>query len=95
MTRGMNVAWSLAGELRQVGRWLEGISESAAASPGEALEETLTVHCLGGTGALCKTLLTANPVESASESSSITRAASSAETAPRWPALDLLRPGSS
>ena len=48
-------------------RWLKKISESAAASLGEALEETLTVHRLGITGTLRKTLLTTNPVESAIE----------------------------
>jgi len=46
-------------------RWLDGISESAAASLREALEETLTVHRLGITGALRRTLLTTNPIESA------------------------------
>ena len=72
-TRRMNAAWCLANyaealeELRKVRRWLESISESAAASLGEALEETLTVHRLGVSGALRKTLLTTNPVESAIE----------------------------
>lgn len=71
--RRMNAAWGLAShaealqELRKVQRWLKKISESAAASLGEALEATLTVHRLGITGALRRTLLTTNPVESAIE----------------------------
>jgi transposase-like protein len=71
--RRLNAAWGLAShaealqELKKVQRWLRKISESAAASLGEALEETLTVHRLGLTGALRKTLLTTNPVESAIE----------------------------
>ena len=51
----------------KVRRWLKKISESAAASLGEALEETLTVHRLGISGALRKTLLTTNPIESTIE----------------------------
>ena len=71
--RRLNAAWGLAShaealkELRKVKSWLETISESAAASLGEALEETVTVHRLGLTGSLRKTLLTTNPVESAIE----------------------------
>ncbi len=71
--RRLNAAWGLAShadalqELKKVQRWLKKISESAAASLGEGLEETLTVHRLGITGALRKTLLTTNPVESAIE----------------------------
>lgn len=71
--RRLNAAWGLAShaealqELKKVQRWLKKISESAAASLGEALEETLTVHRLGISGTLRKTLLTTNPVESAIE----------------------------
>jgi transposase-like protein len=71
--RRLNAAWGLAShaealkELKKVRGWLETISESAAASLGEALEETVTVHRLGLTGTLRKTLLTTNPVESAIE----------------------------
>ena len=71
--RRLNAAWGLATyeaalqELKKVQRWLKKISESAAASLGEALEETLTVHRLGITGTLRKTLLTTNPIESAIE----------------------------
>ena len=71
--RRLNAAWGMAShaealkELKKVKAWLEAINESAAASLGEALEETVTVHRLGLTGALRKTLLTTNPVESAIE----------------------------
>lgn len=71
--RRLNAAWGMAShaealkELKKVKTWLEAINESAAASLGEALEETVTVHRLGLTGALRKTLLTTNPVESAIE----------------------------
>jgi transposase-like protein len=71
--RRMKAAWSMRSHaealkaLRKVRSWLETINESAAASLGEALEETLTVHRLGITGSLRKTLLTTNPVESAIE----------------------------
>ncbi len=71
--RRLNAAWGLAQygealkELRRVHAWLKTISESAAASLNEALEETLTVHRLGVTGALRKTLVTANPIESAND----------------------------
>jgi transposase-like protein len=71
--RRLNAAWGMATheaalqELKKVQRWLKKINESAAASLGEALEETLTVHRLGITGTLRKTLLTTNPIESAIE----------------------------
>ncbi len=54
-------------ELRRVRVWLKTMNESAAASLAEALEETLTVHRLGVTGALRKTLVTTNPIESAND----------------------------
>lgn len=71
--RRINAAWGLTSfkearlELRKVHRWLRGISESAAASLEEALDETLTVHRLGVTGTLRRTLVTTNPIESAIE----------------------------
>jgi len=43
---------------------MERLNPSAAASLKEGLEETLTVHRLGVTGLLRKTLSTTNPVES-------------------------------
>ncbi len=45
-------------------RYLEKINPDAAASLKEGLEETLTVHKLGITGLLKKTLATTNPLES-------------------------------
>ena len=71
--RRLHAAWNLVRydeakvELEKVHRWLASISESAAASLKEALEETLSVHRLGITGALRKTLTTTNPIESAIE----------------------------
>jgi len=44
-------------------RYLERLNPSAAASLKEGLEETLTVHKLGITGLLRKTLSTTNPIE--------------------------------
>ena len=51
--------------LRNVLAWLKKLSESAAASLEEGFEETLTVHRLGVTGTLRRTLVTTNPIESA------------------------------
>lgn len=45
-------------------RYLEKLNPDAAASLKEGLEETLTVHKLGITGLLRKTLSTTNPLES-------------------------------
>ena len=45
-------------------RYLEKLNPAAAASLKEGLEETLTVHKLGITGLLRKTLATTNPLES-------------------------------
>jgi len=45
-------------------KYLERLNPSAAASLREGLEETLTVHRLGITGLLRKTLCTTNPIES-------------------------------
>ena len=45
-------------------RYLEKLNPAAAASLKEGLEETLTVHKLGITGLLKKTLATTNPLES-------------------------------
>jgi len=71
--RRLNAAWGIVRhdealeELRRVHAWLRTISESAAASLAEALEETVTVYRLGISGALRKTLVTANPIESAND----------------------------
>ena len=46
-------------------RRLKKINESAAASLAEGLEETPTVHHLGVTDTLRRTLATTNPIESA------------------------------
>jgi len=45
-------------------RYLEKLNPSAAASLKEGLQETLTVHKLGITGLLRKTISTTNPIES-------------------------------
>ncbi len=45
-------------------RYLERLNPSAAASLKEGLEETLTVHKLGVSGLLRKTLSTTNTIES-------------------------------
>jgi len=45
-------------------RYLERLNPSAAASLREGIEETLTVHKLGVSGLLRKTLATTNPIES-------------------------------
>ena len=69
--RRHRAAWNLVDhreavtELGKVQRWLASLSESAAASLAEAFDETLTVHRLGITGTLRKTLVTTNPIESA------------------------------
>jgi transposase-like protein len=71
--RRLHAAWGLVAfdearsELTKVQRWLKSVSESAGASLAEAFEETLTVHRLGITGSLRKTLQTTNPIESAIE----------------------------
>lgn len=71
--RRLNAAWAMSRyddaleELRRVHTWLETINQSAAQSLAEALEETLTIHRLGVTGALRKTLVTTNPIESAND----------------------------
>ena len=69
--RRLRAAWNLMNhkdaqeELQRVVQWLEDISEAAANSLREGLEETLTVHRLAVTGALRRTLQTTNPIESA------------------------------
>jgi len=45
-------------------KYLERLNPSAAASLKEGLDETLTIHKLGVTGLLRKTLQTTNPIES-------------------------------
>ncbi|MCP4038628.1 MAG: IS256 family transposase [bacterium] len=69
--RRLRAAWGMQSyedarsALRNVLAWLVKLSESAAASLEEGFEETLTVHRLGVTGTLRKTLVTTNPIESA------------------------------
>ena len=71
--RRLQAAWNLVAhaearsELTKVQQWLASVSESAAASLAEAFNETLTVHRLGITGTLRKTLMSTNPIESAIE----------------------------
>lgn len=69
--RRLNAAWSMNSfedardALAMVLGWLTTINESAAASLAEGLEETITVHRRSVQGALRRTLLTTNPIESA------------------------------
>ena len=69
--RRLRAAWGMQSyedarrALRNVLAWLKKLSESAAASLEEGFEETLTVHRLGVTGTLRRTLVTTNPIESA------------------------------
>ena len=69
--RRLNVAWGMVtyddakAELGRVLAWLKTLSTSAANSLEEAFENSLTVHFLGITGGLRKTLVTTNPIESA------------------------------
>lgn len=69
--RRLRAAWGMQSHedarsaLRKVLVWLSKINESAAASLEEGFEETLTVHRLGVSGSLRRTLLTTNPIESA------------------------------
>ena len=69
--RRIRAAWGMAAyedareELGKVVRWLEAVHEAAANSLREGLEETLTIHRLAVTGALRRTLVTTNPIESA------------------------------
>jgi len=76
-------------------RYLEKLNPSAAASLKEGLEETLTVHRLGVTGLLRKTVSTTNPIESCF---SVTRAITGrvkrwrgGEMVQRWAVAALLR----
>jgi transposase-like protein len=76
-------------------RYLERLNPDAAASLKEGLEETLTVHRLGITGLLRKTLSTTNPLESCF---SVTRTITGrvkrwrgGDMAQRWAAAALLR----
>jgi transposase-like protein len=76
-------------------RYLERLNPDAAASLKEGLEETLTIHKLGITGLLRKTLSTTNPLESCF---SVTRTITGrvkrwrgGDMAQRWAAAALLR----
>jgi putative transposase len=76
-------------------RYLEKLNPDAAASLKEGLEETLTVHKLGITGLLRKTLSTTNPLESCF---SVTRTITGrvkrwqgGDMAQRWAVAALLR----
>lgn len=68
--RRLNAAWAMndyesakEGMLKTL-KWLEGISQSAANSLEEGLEETLTLHRLGVPEILRKSLATTNIIES-------------------------------
>lgn len=69
--RRLNVAWGMVTyedaktELGRVLSWLKTLSTSAANSLEEAFEDSLTIHFLGITGGLRRTLVTTNPIESA------------------------------
>lgn len=69
--RRLKVAWGMVtyddakAELERVLAWLKTLSTSAANSLAEAFEDSLTVHFLGITGSLRKSLATTNPIESA------------------------------
>lgn len=73
LRRRLRAAWGMTTHedahqaLQDLVRWLERLSESAAASLREGLEETLTVHRLGIGGTLRRTLVTTNPIESAND----------------------------
>jgi len=76
-------------------RYLEKLNPSAASSLKEGLEETLTVHRLGVTGLLRKTVSTTNPIESCF---SLTRAVTGrvkrwrgGDMVQRWAVAALLR----
>lgn len=76
-------------------RYLERLNPDAAASLREGLEETLTIHKLGITGLLRKTLSTTNPLESCF---SVTRTITGrvkrwrgGDMAQRWAVAALLR----
>lgn len=68
--RRLKAAWNMNeysqahAALLAVLEWLRTISDAAAASLEEGFDETLTVHRLGVRGALRRTLVTTNPVES-------------------------------
>jgi transposase-like protein len=62
---GLKDATNAKESLLQVLTWLRRTSDSAAKSLEEALDECLTVHRLGISGALRKTLQTTNPIDSA------------------------------
>ena len=69
--RRLNVAWGMVkfedakAELERVLAWLKTLSTSGANNLEEAFDDSLTVHGLGITGGLRKTLVTTNPIESA------------------------------
>ncbi len=76
-------------------KYLEKLNPSAAGSLKEGLEETLTIHKLGVTGLLIKTLSTTNPIESCF---SVTRTITSRvkrwrgdDMVQRWAVASLLR----
>lgn len=68
--RRLNAGWGMEGyddalkSLKTTVKWLELLNPSAARSLEEGLEETLTLHRLGISGPLRKTLATTNPIES-------------------------------
>jgi putative transposase len=76
-------------------RYLENLNPDAASSLKEGLEETLTVHKLGVTGLLRKTLATTNPLESCFSGVRITTGRvkrwRGGDMAQRWAVAALLR----
>jgi transposase-like protein len=76
-------------------RYLENLNPDAASSLKEGLEETLTVHKLGITGLLRKTLATTNPLESCFSGVRTTTGRvkrwSGGDMAQRWAVAALLR----
>jgi transposase-like protein len=72
--------------LEATARWLERLNADAASSLREGLEETLTVVKLGVAGALRRTLVTTNPIESVL---SVTRRVTARVT--RWRDGDMRR----
>ena len=68
--RRLRAAWNMNDyqeaktALLKVLAWLKSINDAAAASLREGFEDTLTVHRLGVTGSLRRTLITTNPIES-------------------------------
>lgn len=99
--RRLRAAWGMQSyedarsALRNVLAWLNKLSESAASSLEEGFAETLTVHRLGITGSLRRTLVTTNPIESAFDTvkrhSRRVKRWNGASMVMRWAATGLVR----